>query len=492
MTEQTLKQKTAKGLFWGGISNGAQQLLMAFFGLFLLRLLDPADYGMVGKIAIFSALAGVLQESGFTAALVNKKEVTDRDYNAVFWSNIGLSLFLYLLLFACAPLIARFYESPELTALCRYIFLGFLVSSLGIAQNAHMFRNLMVKEKAISLMAGLVVSGTVGVAMAFGGYSYWALATQTILNVLVVNLCYWHFSSWRPTFTFDLSPLRGMIGFSSKLLFTNIFSRINSNYLSVIIGKLYTNEEVGYFTQADKWNYMGYSLVNGMIAGVAQPVLASISDDRERQRRTFRKMLRFTAFISFPAMLGLSFIAPEFVTVVLTDKWADSTVILQLLCIAGAFIPLNTLYSNLLISKGRSDTYMWVTIAQGVLQMATVLACYPYGIITMITAYAAINAGWLLVWHYFVWREIGLRLLSLLKDILPFALAILGAMAVAWFLTRDIANIYLLFIAKVAVSAALYLLVMWLSRAVTFHESMTYLRSAFKKEKRKGSSQRHP
>ena len=475
MAEQSLKEKTAKGLFWGGLSNGVQQLLNLFFGIFLSRILTPDDYGMVGMLSIFSLIAGSLQESGFIAALANKREISHKDYNAVFWFSTGLSACLYLILFFCAPLIAQFYNTPQLTALARYSFLGFFIASLGIAHSAYLFRNLMVKQKAIAVTIGLVASGTIGVTMAFLGFAYWGIATQSIVYVGTVNICYWRFSSWHPTLSFDFRPLKGMLSFSSKLLATNIFNHINNNILTVILGKFYSGQEVGYFTQANKWNSMGYSVVSGTVNSVAQPVLSTLSDDRERQQRAFRKMLRFTAFISFPAMLGLSLIAPELIILSITDKWLPSASILQLLCIGGAFIPVTNLYSNLIISKGKSNIYMWNTICLGIIQLVTMLLLYPYGIRTMISIYVAINICWLLVWHYFVWREIRLSLFMALKDVLPFAVIAAGVMAAAYYITIGITNLYLLIISKVLIAAMLYTAIMWLSRSVTFRESLHYI-----------------
>lgn len=475
MAESSLKEKTAKGLLWGGLSNGAQQLLNLFFGIFLARLLTPEDYGMVGMLSIFSLIAGSLQESGFTAALANKHEVSHKDYNAVFWFSTGLSACLYLILFFCAPLIARFYQRPELTALARYSFLGFFVASLGIAHSAYLFRNLMVKQKALSVTIGLMASGTVGVTMAWLGFAYWGIATQSIVYVGIINLCYWCFSPWRPSLSFDLNPLKGMIAFSSKLLVTNIFNHINNNLFSVILGKFYSGQEVGYFTQANKWNYMGHSLISGTVNSVAQPVLSSLSNDRERQQRAFRKMLRFTAFLSFPSMLGLSLIAPELITITITDKWLSSAAILQILCIGGAFIPVVNLYSNLIISKGRSDVYLWNTVCLSMVQLGVMLLLYPYGIHTMVQVYVGINIGWLLVWHWFVWREIKLSLWLALKDVLPFAVIAAGVMAVTFYATSGIQNLYLLMAAKIVMAAILYSAILWLSGSVTFRESLRYI-----------------
>ena len=470
-----LKEKTAKGLFWGGLSNGVQQLLNLIFGIFLARLLTPADYGMVGMLAIFSLIASTLQESGFTAALANKKEISHRDYNAVFWFSVLTGCTLYLLLFFASPLIASFYEIPELTPLARYSFLGFLISSFGVAQNAYLFRNLMVKQKSISLIVALLVSGCVGVTMAYFGFAYWGIATQSIVYIATINLCYLYFSPWRPTFNIDFSPIRSMFVFSSKLLLTNIFKHLNDHILTIILGKYYSDKDAGYFSQAHKWNYMGHSLISGMVNGVAQPVLVSTGDERERLQRVFRKMLRFTAFIAFPAMWGLALIVPELIPIAITDKWLPCVPLLQILCIGGAFIPIITLYTNLIISRGRSDIYMFGTIAIGLIQMLVMWLLHPYGMQRMVLVYVILNSCWLLVWHYFVWREIKLSLLSALKDLLPFAVITAMVLFATYHLTAFIANAYLLMLSKIVVAALLYIGIMWLSGVKIFKESIQFL-----------------
>lgn len=476
MSEPSLKEKTAKGLFWGGLSNGIQQLLNLFFGIFLARLLDANDYGMVGMLTIFTLIAGTLQESGFTNALANKREVSHKDYNAVFWFSTFTGLTMYVLLFFSAPLIADFYKKPELVPLARFLFVGFLISSSATAHNAVLFKNLMVKQKAISQITALVVSGITGVIMALNGMAYWGIATQNVVYIGVVTVCFWHFSPWRPTWHIDFRPLKGMFGFSSKILVTNIFTQINNNIFSVLLGRFFSTSEVGYYTQANKWNTMGHSLITGMVSGVAQPVLIEVADDPDRQRNVFRKMLRFTAFISFPAMFGLALIARELIVITVTEKWLDSVVILQLLCIWGAFLPILSLYSNLIISKGKSNIYMWNTIILGILQIIVMLLVYPYGIRTMIIVFVAINICWMLVWHYFVWQQLRLSLWNALKDSMPFAVFAAGTMVATYYLTRNIENIYLLFTAKILTAAVIYTALMRVSNSVVFRESLQFLR----------------
>ena len=300
------------------------------------------------------------------------------------------------------------------------------------------------------------------------------IATQSIVYVAVNTACYWHFTRWRPSLLFNFTPIKEMFGFSGKLLVTNVFNHINNNLFSVILGKFYTEKEVGYYNQANKWCGMGQLFISGMINGVAQPVLTKVSDDLERQKRVFRKMLRFTAFVSFPAMLGLGIVSEELITITITDKWYSSISIMQILCISGAFTPIAYLYQQLIISKGKSRIYMWNTIALGIILLSGVLLVHSHGIYTMLAVYVSTNILWLLTWHYFVWQEIGLKLRHALIDILPYAVIATTVMVITYYSTRSIENIYLRLASKIVLAAALYVAAMWGSRSVTFKESIQY------------------
>lgn len=493
---QSLKDKTAKGMLWGGVSNGLQQLLNLLFGIVLARLLTPADYGMVGVLAIFSLIASTLQESGFTAALANKRDASHQDFNAVFWFSTLTGITLYALLFACAPLIARFFGEPALTPLARYSFLTFLVSSTGVAHNAWLFRHLKVRQNALINLAALTLSGTVGIGMALHGMAYWGLATQSLAYVACGTALRWWLSGWMPSWRFSLQPLRGMLGFSLRLLATNIFLHINHNLLTIILGRCYSKADVGHFNQGNKWNYMGYSTLQGMVQGVAQPVLREVGDDAGRQLRVLRKMTRFTAFASFPALIGLSLVAPELISLALTPKWAESAQVMQVLCLGSAFLPLQNLYSNLVISHARTDLYMRSVMAQGAVQIAVAVCCYRWGMMAMVTCYAAVNALWTVVWFLIARRRIALKVRHALADIVPFALAAAAA-AVAAALTASFVgecltgtslasgspaagslsggSLWATMAVKAAVCATLYVGVMWACGSATLKETIAYL-----------------
>ena len=474
---QNLKEKTAQGLFWAFLSSGGIQLLNLIIGIFLARLLSPGEYGIVGMLAIFTLLANNLQESGFGVALVNIKDIKHNDYNSVFWFNVGMSLLLYMILFLCAPLIAAFFHQPCLVSLSRFVFLAFFIASLGISPNAMLVRELKMKEKAITSLSALVVSGTVAVIMALKGFSYWSLATQQILYNVVIVIGRFYYTRWCPTLKVDFTPVKQMFSFSYKVLVTAVLTTINNNMLTVIFGRLFPAQAVGNFTQANKWNTMANQLVTNTVAQVAQPVLTRITDDQERQRRVFGKMLRFTAFLAFPTMFGLAIVAPQVILLAIGEKWIDSIPLLQILCISGAFIPLYTVYQNLFLSQGKSDTYMWLTISQIAVMLIAVLACHKMGITAMVIAFACINILWLLAWQLFAYRLIGYRFVSMLRDLLPFMVIALAAMAVTYLVTLSISNMYFLLVARILLAAALYVITMILLRARILEECIEFIRS---------------
>ncbi|MEE0690496.1 MAG: lipopolysaccharide biosynthesis protein [Bacteroidaceae bacterium] len=474
MAESSLREKAARGFLWGGLNNGLVQIIGALFGIVILRHLAPDDYGKISMLMVFPALASILQESGFTAALCNLKEPTHRDYNAVFWFNIGVSALLYGALFFCAPLIARFYNDPSLLPLSRYLFLGFFISSWGTVQRAYLFIHLMNKESCIIALTSLVLSNTVGLLMVLAGFSYWGLATQNILFILIVAVMNWWYSPWRPTLQIDMAPVRKMFGFSSKLLFTNIINTLSSQAFSFLLGKFYGDYTAGIYGNARKWDDMCANTINGMVTGVALPVLSKVRDERERYRQVFRKMLRFVSFVSFPCMLGMGFVAREFLLVVVGPKWEASAELLSMFSVYGAIFPLMTLYGQMVIGQGKSQINMWCTIGLSSLILIGLWALHPFGVHTMVVYFIALNALWLLVWQFFALRLIKLSFWHAFCDVAPFLLLSLGSMAVAWTATRAIENIYLLLAGKIAVTALCYVGILWILRARILRESIDY------------------
>ena len=474
--EGGLKEKTAKGLLWGALNSGSTQVLNLIFGIFLGRLITPAEYGIVGVLSIFTLIAGNLQSSGFTQALVNLKAPRNEDYTAVFWFNTLTSFVLYALLFLSAPLIAQFFHQPCLVEVSRFVFLSFVISSFGIAHNAYMTKNMMNRELAIIGAIALLCSGGVATFLAFYGFSYWSLAWQQIIYITVLNIGRYYYTPWRPSWHFTFEPVRKMFGFSVKILITNIINTLSNNILTLLFGRLYPIKAVGDYSQAYKWNTMASAFVANAVGQVAQPVLASVKEEHGRSVRVFRKMLRFTAFLSFPAMFGLAIISNEFILLTIGKRWLDAVPLLQMLCIGGAFVPFYTLYQNVAISNGRSDFYMFCNIAQIVLQLVIIAFFYHLGINTMVMVYTLFTIAWLFVWQWIAHRIIGLRFWEVIKDVMPTLCIALLVMATTYFVTLSLHHLLLLLICRILIAALLYAAIMKLLHVEMMDELLLFIK----------------
>ncbi len=475
MAEQTLKEKTAKGLFWGALNNGTMQILNVLIGILLARLLSNADYGLIGMLAVFTAVAGALQESGFTSAIANLENPTDNDYNSVFWFSTIVSWCSYLVLFFCAPLIANFFHHTELVNLSRFLFVSLLFSAIGTAPTAYLFKNIMVKETTILRVSSLVISGIVGIVLAWQNYGYWSLAWQQVLYITLTSLGRFFIIPWRPSLKINFAPIRKMFSFCYKILITTVVNIVSQNLLTFIFGRLYTANAVGNFSQAFKWDTMASTMISGTTSQVAQPVLAEVKLETERQVTVFRKMLRFTAFLAFPAMFGLSMVAHEFIIVLISDKWADSIPLLRILCISGAFLPFYTLYQNLMISRGKSDVYLWITTSLIAVQLLLVLLCYTKGMIFMVSAYTVATVLWLFVWQVFAYREISIRLYDVLCDIIPYMFISAVIIIAVYFATSGIQNLIVLLLTRIILAIAAYFITMKLLGFKILDECVNYL-----------------
>ena len=476
MTNETLKEKTAKGLFWGGLNSLTQQVIGVAFAIILGRLLDNADFGMMAMISVFSLIATTLQNSGFPTALANMKEPHDNDYNSVFWFNIIVGFSAYTVLFFCAPLIADYYNEPRLIPLCRYAFLSILIASFGTAQNAFLFKNLRAKQQAKAAMVAVLIASSTGVACAFAGLAYWSLATQGLVYVSINTLMAWHYSPWRPSLkNITFEPAKRMFRFSFKILLSNITNIINNNILNFLLGHYFTARDTGNYNQAYQWNSKCFSLVQSMVNQVAQPVLVDLQNEGERQLNAFRKMMRFAAFLSFPLLLGFGLVAKEFIVLTVGPKWIVSVGYVQILCFAGATMPLSTLLSNMVISKGKSNLYLYCILGLGIIQIASMLLLWPYGIKNMVIAYTLINIMWVFVWLFFVKRLTSYGLWFFIKDTTPFALAAFAVMTATHFATASIHTLWLLLICRIAMAMLLYYAVMRMARVQILTECQQFI-----------------
>jgi len=474
-TEPTLKEKTAKGLFWGGISNGVQQVFQVIYGVIILILLDPSDWGIVGVLTIFLILAQTIQDSGFTNALINKKNILHQDYNAVFWFNLFISIIMYLGLFFAAPLIADFFNNPVLISVSRVLFLSFIINSFSLAHHAYILKNIMIHEKAKIEIISVFISLIIGIISAYNGLSYWAIVIQNLSYFSSLTILKWYFVSWKPTLNINFKPLKEFFSFSIYLLITSVFSRIIENIFSILLGRYYNEDTVGYYVQGNKWAVMGSSLISGMVSGVALPVLTQMSDNKDRQKNAFRKMLRFGSLISFPLLLGLAFVGKDFILMI-GDKWIPAVPYLQLFCILNSVYFIGLLYIQLILTHKKSNIYMIGTFIISCLQLISIISTFRFGVFIMIISYIIISIIGLLFWHYYAHKLTGLKFWHVIKDIFPFLITTIGCILITFFITRDIENTYLRFTLKILITAILYTTIMWYSNSKIVRECYSFIK----------------
>lgn len=460
---KSLKEKTTSGLIWGGISNTVQQLLGVIFGIYLARVLGAEDYGMIGMLTIFSVIAGAIINSGFSVALTNKIDPSQRDYDSVFWFTVLVGAVLYVVLFFTAPLIANFYHQPPLIPLSRLIFLSFFFSGIATVSHTVMFKHLMVKQQAVIDISAMAASGVVGVYLAHSGYGYWALAWQNFVYLSGRAILRLIFSPWKPSFQISMEPLKEMFPFSSKIMATTIFQQINNNIFSVILGKLYNVTQLGYYTQANKWTSMASQTIVGMLNSVAQPVMVAVGGDKQKQHDVFRRMMRFAAFVTLPSFAILSLVSREFIIITIGEKWIQSAVLMQILCGYGIFNSFFQLYTQLIIANGRSDIFLRGNIYTSICQLLVLLGLYLMGlsIIWLVVGFVLNYAFMLLYWHYHASKLIGVSLKAVAQDLYPYMIATIISIALAYatgLMAGD--NIYLGIVYRISTAALCYIGIM--------------------------------
>lgn len=481
---ESLKAKTAKGFLWGGLSNGLQQVIALVFGVVLGRILTPNDMGIVGILTIFSTIAAALTESGFVSALSIRKEIAHRDYNAVFWFCILAGGALYMALFMLSPYISTFFEIPALKTLSRVSFLNFFISSFGIAHSAYLNRHLQIKERALSTGLAVIAGGICGTVAALSGLGYWALVIQNLVYCIAVNAGFTYFSAFRPSLSFDFAPIRPLLAYSSKLLITNVFININNNFLTTTLGKFYTptianappTATAGQFSQANKWNLMGQTLILSISNSLIQPLMTEVShSDKQRRTRVFRKLLTFISFITFPMMFGLALIAHDFIVAAVGEKWLESADYLRILAFGGAFAVVSNAFSNFTLSRGKSAIYMWNIISFGVLQIILFFSMKGLGLTNLLLAFSALNILWLNTWYFICRDSLGYSYGFLFKDVYLYAATALLAFLGTYCWIDVIANLYLRLLLSIVSMGSIYLILCFFHSRSIFIEVKGFL-----------------
>lgn len=452
-----LKSKAAKSLFWNGLDKVGFQFIGLIVGIVTARLLSRDDFGHIAALAMFTYLSNVFIESGFTSAMVRRQNNTDRDYTAVLSFNVMLSIVFYALLFVCAPLIAAYFHTPLLTVLARVLFINIIINAFSIVQTIILTKQFRFRELAIADISGAVISGVITIIMAVKGFGYWAIAAQQITQTLCRTLLLWILSQWRPVRHANFKVIRELFAFSASLILTSTISTgARYIYNFFIRPPRYSMEQLGCYGQAYKFHNIPNLVITGTVTGVAYPVLSSLNDNKPRQLLYLRKLMRICAFITFPVMAGLYAIAPNMITVVLTDKWQPMLPYFNILIISATFLPFANIALNTLIAVGKPKINLYLEMTRNGL-MLLLLAVMNSTIEIMLYGYLLATFTAYMLDIIILTRYTGYTVAGHIKDILPYAAISTAMAAIVMLMPRLLdVNVYLMFSLQILAGAAFY------------------------------------
>lgn len=451
------------------IDRVATQVLYAVTGIVLARMLSQDDFGLVGAVLVFQSFATLLVDSGFSYALIQRKRPTKLDYSTILWFNIAVSLILYAILYVSAPLIAMcFQNDARIIPLSRVLFISLILNALSIIQTNRLTKAMTVKMIAVANSISLIIGGVVGIVLAVLGFGAWAIVWQTIANSGIKTIVLWTSSNWRPLWKFSFKSLRSYFSIGSKMMVTSFLSIIFQNIYSFLIGNRVNLTALGYYTQSDKWSKMPVASLSQVLTSTFLPPLSAVQDDPMRFRAIMSKINRFTAYILFPALLGLAAMATPIFHTLFGTKWDPSIILFQLLLIRGIFLILSALYNNYILALGHGSTLVKLEVFRDVTVIVTLVATLPFialstpespveGIIILLWGQLAANIVLGIVTLAATIRLTGLPLMRFIKDNLPYlaqTMLIIPIMVAAGYAVE---SDWLTLVIEVVVALTLYL-----------------------------------
>ncbi|MGL4850421.1 MAG: MOP flippase family protein [Clostridium sp.] len=384
--ENDLKKKTVGGLIWTFSDLIVNQGLQFVIQIVLARLLLPEEFGLIGMITIFIALANTIVDSGFSNALIREKKVTQAEYSTVFYFNLLMAIILYVVLFLLSPKISLFFRQPQLSEILRVLAITFVINSFGLIQRTMLTRELSFKPQMLINMIASICSGVGAIVLAYLGFGVWSLVFRTLIlqGMQAILLCL--INRWRPSITFDFKSFKKFFNFSWKLLISGVIDTIYNNLYYVIIGKIYSPTELGYYTNAQKLRDTAVQSISNSIQKVTYPMLSKIKEEEEKLKESYKSLMKHASYINFPIMIGLAVVGRKLIIVLFGPEWIPSIDMFIILCISGMLYPMQALNLNILQVKGRSDLFLKLEIAKKIINVILIaIAIYMRaGIISLI------------------------------------------------------------------------------------------------------------
>ena len=484
MSQQSLKDKTIKGTMWSAADAFLGQGVTFLVGIVLARLLSPDEYGLIGICLIFNTVLCGIVDSGFSNALIRKKDCTDDDYNTMFLTNLGISIVLYCLLFVCSPLVSHFFGRQELTDLVRATGLLLFFNALSITQVTILTKRIDFKTKTKASLISAILSGIVGIAMAYTGFGVWALVGQMLSKQLLYTLCLWVLNKWWPKFQFSTASFAYMWDFGWKLLVSGLLNNIWNQLYQVVVGKFYSPATLGQYTRGREYASIFSSNLTSIIQRVSYPVLSEIQDDKQRMVEGYRRVIKMTMFITAICMISLGAVAEPLIYCLIGPQWHEAATYLPLICISMSLYPLHAINLNMLQVLGRSDIFLYLEIIKKVIGLVPICIGIFVDIYWMLVASILIGFVSLYLNSWYTGKALGYTFWKQLRDIAPsFGIAFAIAISVFFFKYLPMNN-WLILPIQIAVGLIIFILMCNVSKIEEHKEVMNMIKPILNKIKK--------
>ncbi len=481
--ENNLTRKTMSGMVWKFAERIGYQLVTAIVSIVLARILMPEDYGIIAVVTIFITLCDVFISNGFGNALIQKVNADEVDFSSVFYVSLLFSLVLYILLFSIAPLISKFYNNNLITNVLRIMGLRLPIAAVYSVQQAYVTRKMQFRKFFIATLVGTLVSGGVGIGMAYGGLGIWALVGQNMSNMFVNMIVLFFVVKWRPKFVFSFKKVKGLLSYGWKLMLSGLLDTGYNQVCGLIIGKMYTTADLAYYDQGQKYPSLIANNLNSSMNSVLLSAMSKRQDDKEKVKQATRKSIKLSAYLLIPCMVGLACVAEQFVHVILTDKWLAAVPYIQIMCAVYALYPIQTANLTAIQAMGRSDLFLILEIIKKVVGIAALVASMWFGVLWIALTMLITTIFSSFVNAFPNKKLLNYSYLEQIKDILPsIGLAVLMGIPV-YLLNYLPINSVIILVLQILAGIIIYVLFSALFKIESFVFLLGFVQQIFKKKK---------
>lgn len=478
------RKSVTSNLLWRFLERCGAQGVTFIVSIVLARLLEPNVYGIVALVTVFTTIMQVFVDSGMGNALIQKKDADDLDFSSVFFFNISMCSLLYLIMFFAAPFIAGFYKMPELTPVVRVLSLTLVLSGVKNVQQAYVSRTMQFKKFFFATLGGTIGAAVVGIVMAYFGFGVWALVAQSLFNTAVDTIILWITVKWRPKMMFSLKRLKALFSYGWKLLVSSLIDTVYNELRQLIIGKMYSSNELAQYNQGKKFPNLIVTNINASIDSVLLPTMSKEQDHLERVKSMTRRAIKISSYIMMPLMMGLAVCAESLVRLILTEKWMPCVPFLRIFCFSYAFYPIHTANLNAIKAMGRSDLFLKLEVIKKIVGLTAILSTMWFSVEAM--AYSLFVTSILnqIINSFPNRRLLGYSYIDQLKDMLP-QICISVLMGILVYSVQFLhLNAIVTLCIQIPFGAVIYIA---LSRLLKI-DSFTYLVSVIKSYRKKGKA----